>query len=97
METFVKIDENTISITAEVKEPEVFTKDLKTLQDELQQAKDSLVYVQQRHSDEIAPIQKTIDLLAKRLSEAEKLGIEIKPEAIKEIIEKPIKEEIIIK
>lgn len=88
METFSKIDAETISITAAVKAPEVYTKDLKQLQDELKQAKDSLVYVKQRHAEEIAPIQATIDLFQKRYDEAVKLGIKLKP--VVKVIAEPI-------
>ena len=86
MEIFKKLDENTLSITSEVKEPEVMEKTLDELESELKQAQDSLIYVQQRHADEIAPIQATIDLMQKRLDEAKKLNIVAKPvEVIEEV------------
>lgn len=79
METFTKVDANTIEITAEVKAPEVIVKEFSQLEADLKQAQDSLVYVQQRHAEEILPIQKTIDLMKARVAEATKQGVIAKP------------------
>ena len=75
METFKKLTAESIEIAPEAIVQEKITKTLEELEADLKQAQDSLVYVQQRHADEIAPIQATIDLMKKRLDEATKLGI----------------------
>lgn len=72
-ETFSKVDSYTMQITVPA-EPVVIEKTLDELEAELAQAKESLVYVKQRHADEIAPIQKTIDLFQLRYDECVKAG-----------------------
>ena len=75
MEIYKKLDAESIEIAPEAIVQEKITKTLEDLQSDLKQAQDSLVYVQQRHADEIAPIQATIDLMQKRVDEAKKLGL----------------------
>ena len=90
METFKKIADK-LEIAPEAIVQEKITKTLEELEADLKQAQDSLVYVMQKHADEIAPIQKTIDLMQKRFDEAIKLGIVAKVEVIKEeVLETPI-------
>jgi uncharacterized protein with PhoU and TrkA domain len=74
-----------------VPETLVATKSLAELEADLTQAKDSLVYIKQRHADEIVPIQKTIDAFQFRYDEAVRLAI--KPvEVVKPVLEEPIAE-----
>ncbi len=84
METFKKIDGETLEITSR-EEAVKNNKTLNELEAELQQAKDSLDYVKSQHNEAETKIQKTIDLFQARVDEAKALGI-------KEIV-KPITEE----
>ena len=72
-ETFEKIDENTVKVTAQTET--VINKTLTELKKDLTQAEESLVMVTARHADEEVAIQKTIELFQARLAEAEKLGV----------------------
>lgn len=76
METFTKVDKNTLKITVTpVVAVTTIDKKYEELESDLKQAKDSLIYIKQRHADEIAPIQITIDLMQARLDQAKALNL----------------------
>jgi hypothetical protein len=97
METFTKISDNEIEITAEVKAPEVMVKEFSELQADLDQAIASREYVVSRHAEELKPIDETIALMTKRVAEATKQGVVAKVEVVEAPVEELPVEEVLIK
>lgn len=78
-----------------VPETLIATKGLPELLADLNQAKESLVYIKSRHADEIKPIQETIDRLQFRYDEAVRLSIKEEPAPVKPVLEVPLEEPIV--
>lgn len=84
METFRKIDENTLGITPEVKEVVEVGLTPEENEANLKQAQDSRVYAYEQH---IKPIDDTIIIMQKRVDEQNRLNIVTKEvEVVKEVL-----------